>query len=359
MKNLPNNLRVLVTGGYGFIGGNLIQKLNELGIKNIFNLDKVTYASSFNYLENNNKNLVIQNLKFDLCSKEEVRDAFRIAKPDLVFHLAAETHVDRSIESSVNFLNTNVIGTFNLLEEARIFWNKLQADKKNKFKIIHISTDEVYGDIDYGKTANEDCPYKPNSPYSATKASSDHLMRAWNKTYKLPIIITHCSNNYGPWQFPDKLIPKVINNALKNKEIPIYGKGENIRDWIFVSDHVNALIKCATIGEIGEKYCIGSNQEFTNLEIVDKVLSIMEIYKPSKFGYRNLLINVDDRPGHDFRYSLDPTKIMSQLNWEPEMDLNNGLKYTIKWYMDNWDWLEEINKNVYSGKRLGNLQQKI
>tara|TARA_B100000073_G_scaffold82687_1_gene63269 strand:+ start:19055 stop:20134 length:1080 start_codon:yes stop_codon:yes gene_type:complete len=355
MQNISNDLRILVTGGYGFIGGNLIQRLNDLGIKNIFNLDKVTYASSFNYLANKNTNLVIKNLEFDLCSKEDVKDAFRIANPDLVFHLAAETHVDRSIDSSVNFLKTNVIGTFNLLEEARSFWNKLQRDKKNKFKIIHISTDEVYGDVDYDKTANEDYPYKPNSPYSATKASSDHLMRAWNKTYNLPIIITHCSNNYGPWQFPDKLIPKVINNALKNKKIPIYGKGENIRDWIYVRDHVNALIRCATLGNVGERYCISSNQEFSNLEIVEKVLSIMEIYKPSKIGYKNLLINVNDRPGHDFRYSMDSTKIKSQLNWEPKMDLNNGIRHTIKWYIDNLDWLEEINKKVYSGKRLGIL----
>ncbi len=347
-QNRFQNPTILVTGGAGFIGGAVIRKLLKESDSIIFNIDKMGYASDLTSInqsllgipsESNDRHNL---LKVDLSNASEIRFAFKKANPDLVMHLAAESHVDRSITGPKEFINSNIVGTFNLLEAAREHYEQLANERKNKFKLLHISTDEVFGTLGSEGKFNESTPYDPRSPYSASKASSDHLVSAWQHTFGLPILITNCSNNYGPWQYPEKLIPKTIINALNNKNIPIYGNGENIRDWLYVEDHAEALIKVLSDGEIGEKYCIGGNEEKTNNEIVELICNFLDEIKPRKDSYKSLITYVEDRKGHDFRYSIEANKIKKMLNWSPRFSFKDGLRDTVNWYLENKKWYSKF-----------------
>ncbi len=345
MIRLPQYLnRILITGGSGFIGGTLIRKLIKNTELRIFNLDKSGYASN---LEINNQLFNINRyefLKVDLSNFEETKRAIKLADPDIVFHLAAESHVDRSITGPRTFLESNVIGTFNLLEAIMPHWQSLQIDRKNNFRVIHVSTDEVFGSLGENGLFCEESPYCPSSPYSATKASSDHLVNSWHITYGLPTLITHSSNNFGPWQLPEKLIPVIIGNALSNKSIPIYGDGKNIRDWIYVDDHVEALIKVALKGRLGESYCIGGGQEKSNEEIVDLICELLDNENTSNAPHSRLKVYVKDRLGHDKRYAIDYQKIKRELNWFPKYDFSEAMLSTVKWYINNIDWWSKFYK---------------
>tara|TARA_B100000212_G_scaffold340811_1_gene322332 strand:- start:353 stop:1429 length:1077 start_codon:yes stop_codon:yes gene_type:complete len=357
MKELNKKSNILITGGLGFIGTNLIIKLKNDGFENIFSLDKISYSSSFNYspLMKNYINKE-RNFNLDISITDDVRKAIMLSKPEIIFHIAAETHVDRSIESPFNFIQSNIIGTYNMLEESRTYWEKLNYEKKKDFKFIHISTDEVFGDLMNKKSAKEITAYSPSSPYSASKASADHLVKAWNKTYGLPTIVTNCSNNYGPWQFPEKLIPLTISKVINHQKIPIYGDGNNIRNWIFVLDHIDALLKCASSGLVGESYCIGGDFELSNKKLIKEICDQIEKKTTTKNVFEKLAEYVPDRPGHDFRYSIDSNKIKSELKWIPKYSLMEGLEYTINWYLENKTWLENIKtKSNYFGERLGLL----
>ena len=347
-QNRFQNPTILVTGGAGFIGGAVIRKLLKESDSIIFNIDKMGYASDLTSInqsllgipsESNDRHNL---LKVDLSNASEIRFAFKKANPDLVMHLAAESHVDRSIKGPKEFINSNIVGTFNLLEAAREHYEQLANERKNKFKLLHISTDEVFGTLGSEGKFNESTPYDPRSPYSASKASSDHLVSAWQHTFGLPILITNCSNNYGPWQYPEKLIPKTIINALNNKNIPIYGNGENIRDWLYVEDHAEALIKVLSDGEIGEKYCIGGNEEKTNNEIVELICNFLDEIKPREDSYKSLITYVEDRKGHDFRYSIEANKIKKMLDWSPRFSFKDGLRDTVNWYLENKKWYSKF-----------------
>ena len=349
LSNYHNEkLRVLITGGAGFIGGAVIRKLLIETNFYIINLDKIGYASDLTSINKTITSLGIKGeerhklLKVNLTNSSETHSAVKFANPDLIMHFAAESHVDRSINRPVEFIQSNILGTFNLLEAAREHYEKLSYERRSYFRFHHISTDEVFGSLGKKGKFKETSQYDPRSPYSASKASSDHLVNSWHHTFGLPTLTTNCSNNYGPWQYPEKLIPKIIINALNNLKIPIYGNGENIRDWLFVEDHVDALIQVITRGEIGAKYCIGGNQEKTNVQIAKIICSYMDEICPSNKSYENLITYVDDRKGHDFRYALDTTKITKDLNWEPKYTLKEGIKLTINWYLNNLDF---INKN--------------
>ena len=340
---------VLVTGGCGFIGSNFVKYLISLKCYFPIILDKLTYAGSkenINQISEESFELV----KGDVCDEQLLLSLFKKYKFEGVFHFAAETHVDRSIDGPREFINTNILGTFNLLQ-ASIAHSKTND---NNFKFIHISTDEVYGDLGKEGYFDEESPYKPNSPYSASKAASDHLVRSWGKTFNLPVIITNCSNNYGANQFPEKLIPLMIMNCLNWKKLPIYGNGENIRDWLFVEDHCIALETIFSEGEVGETYNIGGSNEIRNIDIVKTICDIMDELKPSKNGsYRDLISFVNDRPGHDKRYAVDSTKLKNTLKWKPRESFQSGIKKTIKWYLNNEDWWRKIQKNNYNQQRLG------
>ena len=361
ITNLPKEVsRVLVTGGAGFIGGALIRRLlSETNIK-IFNLDKLGYSSdltSINSLLEKNKSYQsrYQFLNCDLRNISQTNEVTEVANPDLIFHLAAESHVDRSIDNPSDFINSNIIGTFNLIESTRMYWDKLPINKKDYFKFHHISTDEVYGSLDISNSFfSEKTAYAPNSPYSASKASSDHLVNAWHHTYKLPVVTTNCSNNYGPWQFPEKLIPLVILKAIQSEKIPIYGKGQNIRDWLYVEDHIDALINVAANAKPGSKYCIGGSQEYTNNEIVKMICKKLDETIPTNDSYVNLISYVQDRPAHDLRYAINADKIKKDLGWSPKNNIILGLSKTIDWYLKNLDWCNKLKNNSgYSGERLG------
>lgn len=350
----------MVTGGAGFIGSALIRRLLKNTSLTIFNLDKLGYASDQTSINNLCLDSSIdiksryQLLKVDLRNKVQLKDAIQKANPDFVFHLAAETHVDRSIEDPYSFLENNVYGTFNLLETCLEHWEKLPFERKELFRMHHISTDEVYGSLTNKGLFSEESQYDPRSPYSASKASSDHLVRAWHTTYGLPVIKTNCSNNYGPWQFPEKLIPLVINKALKNESIPLYGDGNNIRDWLFIEDHINGILLAAISGRVGETYCIGANQEKTNKEVVLSICNLIDEYKPSNLSSKRLITYVKDRSGHDKRYAINSSKLKKELNWSPTYDFKNGLKETVKWYIKNIKWCENVQiKSQYFGERLG------
>ena len=334
---------ILVTGGAGFIGSNFV--LNWLSTQNegLINLDSLSYAADLNNLESISENKEYFFIKGSIEDQNLIEKILEKYNPRAVINFAAETHVDRSIENPEIFMKTNIFGTFHLLNASLKFWKKISLDDQKKFKFLHISTDEVFGSLSLeDEKSNELSPYKPNSPYSASKAASDHLVRAWGETYKLPVITTNCTNNYGPHQFPEKLIPLLIHNCLNNKKLPIYGKGENVRDWLYVEDHCEAIKEVLVKGLIGETYNIGGNNEKTNIEIVKTVCSTLDEIKPRKnnSSYKELITFVEDRPGHDFRYSLDISKIKKELNWQPQETFESGIRKTILWYLEN---MNDIN----------------
>lgn len=347
-------MRILVTGGAGFIGSHVIKKLLQNKENVVFNLDKMGYASSTYMLDkliNENSSISSNQYKFlniDLSSKPETEKAIEEARPNLIMHLAAESHVDRSIDGPEEFIKSNIVGTFNLLESARNFWSRLNSDEKDNFRFHHISTDEVFGSLGDSGSFSEETPYDPRSPYSASKASSDHLVRAWYHTYSLPIIISNCSNNYGPFQFPEKFIPLIIYNIINKKELPIYGDGQNIRDWIHVYDHADALDLIFHKGLIGETYLVGANDQRKNIEIVNIITDFADLLLQRENGSSKDLIRfVEDRPGHDKRYAIDTEKIYSQLGWKPKINLKNGIKKTIEWYIENKKWIDySLKKNI-------------
>lgn len=344
------NKNILVTGGAGFIGSAVIRYLINETNSNVLNIDKLTYAGNLESLETVSNNPRYQFLHADICDKSAMTKAFQDFQPNIVMHLAAESHVDRSIDGPMDFIQTNIIGTYNLLEVARNYWQNLTEDKKSRFKFHHISTDEVYGDLEGTEDLfTEATSYNPSSPYSASKASSDHLVRAWHRTYGLPIVITNCSNNYGPYHFPEKLIPLVILNALEGKPLPVYGDGKQIRDWLYVEDHARALYLVATTAKVGETYNIGGHNEKQNIEVVKKICLILDNLKPREDGdkYESLITFVKDRPGHDLRYAIDASKIQQELNWQPQETFESGIRKTVEWYLANQDWVNHVKSGEY------------
>ncbi len=348
-------MKILVTGGAGFIGSAVVRHLINDTKHSVVNLDKLTYAGNLESLRSveNHERYAFEQV--DIGDKSELERVFEQHQPDIVMHLAAESHVDRSIDGPGEFMQTNIIGTYTLLEVARKYWSKLPDDRKSAFRFHHISTDEVYGDLeDSGKLFIETTPYAPSSPYSASKAASDHLVRAWQRTYALPTLITNCSNNYGPFHFPEKLIPHVILNALDGKNLPIYGDGSQIRDWLYVEDHAVALVKVATEGEIGETYNIGGHNEKKNIEVVKTICSILDELVPKSTKYEEQITFVADRPGHDLRYAIDATKIKQELNWTPAETFESGIRKTVEWYLENQEtWCKNVLDGSYKLERLG------
>jgi len=349
-------MKILVTGGAGFIGSAVIRHIIRNTDDEVLNIDKLTYAGNLESLKEIDQNPRYTFQQIDICDKEALEQAFNSFKPNLVMHLAAESHVDRSIDGPAEFINTNIVGTYHLLEVARQYWQNLDDLDKQQFKFHHISTDEVYGDLE-GTTDlfTENTPYAPSSPYSASKASSDHLVRAWHRTYGFPILVTNCSNNYGPYHFPEKLIPLVILNALDGKALPIYGKGNQIRDWLYVEDHARALYKVVTEGKIGETYNIGGHNEKQNIEVVKTICHILDELKPQANDqpYESLITFVKDRPGHDLRYAIDARKIANELNWTPKETFDSGIRKTVKWYLNNMEWCSRVQDGSYQRERLG------
>jgi len=350
-------MKILVTGGAGFIGSGLIRYLIQETEHSLLNVDKLTYAGNLESLIDVGKDARYRFEKLDICDAAAMKGLFKDYCPDVVMHLAAESHVDRSIDGPAAFIQTNILGTYTLLEAARGYWEELEGSAKARFRFHHISTDEVFGSL--GKTGffTEETAYHPNSPYSASKSSSDHLVRAWQHTYGLPVLITNCSNNYGPYQFPEKLIPLMILNGLEEKPLPIYGKGENIRDWLYVEDHVRALFLVLTEGRPGETYNIGGHNEKTNLEVVHAVCRLLDELAPNpKLGAHDSLIQfVKDRPGHDQRYAIDASKIARELNWKPRERFASGLRKTVQWTLDHRPWCSRVQDGSYRGQRLGTL----
>lgn len=355
-------VKVLVTGGAGFIGSAVVRHIIKNTSDSVINVDKLTYAGNLESLVEVDKNERYAFEKVDICNRSELDRVFAEHKPDAVMHLAAESHVDRSITGPAAFIETNIVGTYTLLEATREYWNKLEEGAKAEFRFHHISTDEVYGDLPHPDEAPEgtDLPmflettsYEPSSPYSASKASSDHLVRAWLRTYGLPTIVTNCSNNYGPYHFPEKLIPLVILNALEGKDLPIYGKGDQIRDWLFVEDHARALYKVVSEGKVGETYNIGGHNEKKNLEVVNTICDILDTLVPKESAYAEQITYVQDRPGHDRRYAIDSSKMQRELGWTPEETFETGLRKTVQWYLDNSAWCQNVQDGSYQRERLG------
>lgn len=343
-------MKVLVTGGAGFIGSAVIRHIIKNTQDEVLNIDKLTYAGNLESLKEVDQNERYQFLQTDICDRQALDLIFNDFQPDVVMHLAAESHVDRSITGSAAFIETNIIGTYQLLEAARQYWANHTEDKKQTFRFHHISTDEVYGDLDgTDDLFTETTSYAPSSPYSASKASSDHLVRAWHRTYDFPVIVTNCSNNYGPYHFPEKLIPLVILNALDGKPLPVYGKGNQIRDWLYVEDHARALYKVVTEGVIGETYNIGGHNEKQNIEVVKTICKILDELKPQANAqpYEALITYVKDRPGHDLRYAIDASKISQELGWEPEETFETGIRKTVEWYLSNSDWVAHVKSGDY------------
>ena len=343
--------RVLVTGGAGFIGAEVVRQLGRLGADKIVVLDKLTYAADLRRLDGFQEYFSVN--KTALEDNEAVRNTFKDAQPDIVIHAAAESHVDRSIDGPGEFVNSNIVGTFNLLQNSLSFWREKGAP--SQFRFLHISTDEVYGSLGASGFFNEESSYDPRSPYSASKAASDHLVKAWWHTYGLPAMITNCGNNYGPWQFPEKLIPLMIANAIDGKALPLYGDGSQVREWIHVSDHVQALLLILEKGDVGETYLIGSGEERTNCSVVEGICNRMNHCYPDRENFSDLIENVQDRPGHDKRYALDVSKFKSKTGWSPKVSFEQGLVDTVDWYLENQSWWRQIQAEEYSQERLGVL----
>nr|WP_325265934.1 dTDP-glucose 4,6-dehydratase [uncultured Rhizobium sp.] len=347
-------MRVIVTGGAGFIGSAVVRHLVSVKGYEVLTIDKLTYAGNLASLSTVDNNPLHRFLQADICDRAAMQEAFESFQPDRVMHLAAESHVDRSITGARDFVETNVIGSFTLLEAARHYWNGLPADRKDAFRFLHVSTDEVYGSLGDDGLFTEETPYDPSSPYSASKAASDHLAKAWARTYGMPIVVSNCSNNYGPYHFPEKLIPLIILNALEGKSLPVYGNGANIRDWLYVEDHARALDLIAERGRIGETYNVGGRNERRNIDVVKRVCTIMDGLAPKPTKHESLISYVTDRPGHDARYAIDATKLETELGWKAEEDFDSGIEATIKWYLENEWWWAPLRQG-YDGSRLGLL----
>ncbi|MEX0606036.1 MAG: dTDP-glucose 4,6-dehydratase [Marinobacter sp.] len=364
-------MKLLITGGAGFIGSAVIRHIIANTADEVVNVDKLTYAGNLESLAEVSGSPRYHFEQVDICDRTSLDRLFNERQPDAVMHLAAESHVDRSIDGPAAFIETNIVGTYTLLEATRQYWSALDEDKKSSFRFHHISTDEVYGDLERPEDFfTEQTPYAPSSPYSASKASSDHLVRAWRRTYGLPTLITNCSNNYGPYHFPEKLIPLVILNALEGKPLPVYGKGDQIRDWLYVEDHARALYKVVTEGKVGETYNIGGHNEKQNIEVILTLCNILqELAPPSESArfvgatsvaktnsinhYQDLITFVTDRPGHDMRYAIDATKIQKELGWAPEETFETGIRKTVQWYLDNMEWCQRVQDGSYQRERLG------
>ncbi len=346
-------MKILVTGGAGFIGSALTRYLLTQTDASVTLVDKLTYAANLNSLAPVSDHPQYRLLKLDICDGEAMAAVFENEQPDLVMHLAAESHVDRSITGSRDFIETNVMGTFQLLEAARRYWDALPGVRRDRFRFLHVSTDEVYGSLGSEGLFEETSPYDPSSPYSASKAASDHLAIAWHRTYGLPVILSNCSNNYGPYQFPEKLIPLIILNAMHDCDLPVYGDGSNVRDWLYVDDHVKALMLIAQNGRVGERYNIGGGNERTNLQTVETICDLLDQMLPAASARRGLIKFVTDRPGHDQRYAISAAKLSGELGWRAEQSFDTGLKRTVKWYIDNQDWWGPLRQGVYHGQRLG------
>jgi len=351
-------MRIMVTGGAGFIGSALIRHIINDTNNSVVNIDKLTYAGNLESLSTVDKNERYTFEQIDICNNEAITEVFDRYQPDIVMHLAAESHVDRSIDGPASFIETNIIGTYVLLETARRYWKELPKNRQKNFRFHHISTDEVYGDLhNTNELFTETTPYSPSSPYSASKASSDHLVRAWHRTYGLPVVITNCSNNYGPYHFPEKLIPLMILNAISGKQLPVYGKGNQIRDWLYVEDHARALYIVATEGKTGETYNIGGYNEKRNIDVVRCICELLEELAPMKptgiQRYEQLINYVTDRPGHDLRYAIDASKITGELGWKPKETFESGLRKTVIWYLENEQWWKSVLDGSYTLERLG------
>lgn len=347
-------MKILITGGAGFIGSAVVRHIINNTNDEVINVDKLTYAGNLESLSAESQNPRYNFRKVDICDGVALQKVFNEFQPDAVMHLAAESHVDRSITGPSEFVQTNVVGTYALLEASRQYWSSLTSEKKAGFRFHHISTDEVYGDLPHpDETAGElplfteETPYAPSSPYSSTKAASDHLVRAWGRTYGLPIVVTNCSNNYGPYHFPEKLIPLIISNALEGKPLPIYGKGDQIRDWLYVEDHARALYTVVTQAKTGTTYNIGGHNEKQNLEVVHKVCELLDELRPKETPYAQQITYVADRPGHDRRYAIDASKIERDLGWKPQESFETGLRKTVQWYLDNQQWVEHVKSGAY------------
>ncbi|BFM49636.1 dTDP-glucose 4,6-dehydratase [Marinomonas sp. THO17] len=357
---------ILVTGGAGFIGSAVIRYIIQNTQDSVVNVDKLTYAGNLESLTDVDKSARYAFERVDISDKVALDCVFQTQQPDAVMHLAAESHVDRSITGPADFIQTNIVGTYTLLEAAREYWNSLEENRKNAFRFHHISTDEVYGDLPHPDEIKgelplftETTPYAPSSPYSASKASSDHLVRAWLRTYGFPTIVTNCSNNYGPYHFPEKLIPLVILNALEGKPLPIYGKGDQVRDWLYVEDHAQALYKVVTEGEVGETYNIGGHNEKKNVDVVKAICAILDELRPKETKYAEQITFVTDRPGHDRRYAIDSSKMSCELGWRPRETFETGLRKTVEWYLANQDWCNNVQDGSYQRERLGTLDQEL
>jgi dTDP-glucose 4,6-dehydratase len=346
-------MRILVTGGAGFIGSAVCRHLVLERRWTVLNLDKLTYAANLKSLAAVENQANYRFVRADVCDRVALKALFSEFAPEAVVHLAAESHVDRSISGSAEFITTNINGTYTLLEAARAYWSSLKGEAKERFRFHHVSTDEVYGSLGPSELFHELTAYDPRSPYSASKAASDHLVNAWHHTYGLPIVVSNCSNNYGPYHFPEKLIPLAILNALEGKPLPVYGDGLNIRDWLYVEDHVRALVLVLTKGRIGHKYNIGGRSEHTNLQVVETICALVDELRPSNHSRRDLITFVSDRPGHDRRYAIDPTKIENELGWRAEETFETGLRKTVQWYLDHPAWWQPLRAKVYAGERLG------